>query len=74
MRGSVPLPNPADEITTPTAAALLGLTIPRTQKLFRDGTISARKSERGWVTTRQAVEEHRRALAARRAARLVTEM
>jgi excisionase family DNA binding protein len=61
---------PNDEITTPTAAALLGLTIPHTQKLFRDGAIPARKVERGWVTSRQAVEQYRRVLADRRAAQI----
>lgn len=52
-------PDPTDEITTPAAATLLGLTIPETQKLFRAGLIPAWKGKRGWVTTRQAVTAYR---------------
>ncbi|MBU0494704.1 MAG: helix-turn-helix domain-containing protein [Chloroflexi bacterium] len=55
MSKSSPVSNPSDEITTPAAAALLGMTIPETQKLFRSGAIPAWKSSRGWTTTRQAV-------------------
>lgn len=52
----------SEEITTPSAAAMLGLSIPRVQQLFRAGEIEARKvSKRGWVTTRRAVEDYRAA-------------
>ena len=63
----VPVPNPVAElITTPTVAALLGLTIPYTQQLLRTGALPGhREPGRGWVTTRPTVAEY---LAAQRRA------